>query len=205
MERNVLEEIEERLRATRLEFEAEIERQLKAQREHFRYRLQRGKVRFERDVREFQSRYRISLWPYITRAHVAYVLTAPMIYALIVPLVFLDLSVTIYQHICFRAYGIPRVRRSAHVIIDRHHLAYLNGIEKLNCIYCGYANGVIAYAREIAGRTEAFWCPVKHARRAVDPHEHFNRFFDYGDAQSYRAWLDAQRKGQQSSKEGPRS
>jgi len=33
--------------------------------------------------------------------------------------------------------------------MDRHHLAYLNVIEKLNCEYCGYANGVFAYVREI--------------------------------------------------------
>ena len=30
-----------------------------------------------------------------------------------------------------------RVRRSRYFVIDRHHLAYLNGIEKLNCVYCG--------------------------------------------------------------------
>ncbi|HCL67295.1 MAG TPA: hypothetical protein DIC56_21155 [Rhizobium sp.] len=194
MEKTVLEDIQERLAATRKELEAEIERQLEEQRTRFQYHLQRGKVRFERDVRKLQAKYRIGLWPYITRARLAYVLTAPVIYGLIVPLVLLDLSVTVYQHICFRAYGIPRVRRGDHIVIDRHHLAYLNGLEKLNCVYCSYANGVIAFAREIAGRTEAFWCPIKHARRAADPHDHFEAFFEYGDAETYRKWLDSQRK-----------
>jgi hypothetical protein len=93
------------------------------------------------------------------------VLTAPVIYAVIVPLVLLDLFVTIYQRVCFPVYGIPKVNRGDYLIFDRHHLAYLNALEKLNCAYCSYANGLIAYVREIAGRTEQYWCPIKHARR----------------------------------------
>lgn len=189
MTRSVLEDLQERLSATRKEVEAEWETQLAEQRERFRYRLHRGKVRFERDVRELQRRYRIGLFKYITGARIGYVLSAPLIYGLIVPLVFLDLAVTLYQHVCFRIYQIPLVRRRDHIVVDRQHLAYLNGIEKLNCIYCGYANGLIAYAREIAGRTEQFWCPIKHARRSADPHDHFEGFFDYGDAEAYRASL----------------
>jgi hypothetical protein len=32
--------------------------------------------------------------------------------------------------------------------IDRHRLGYLNVIEKANCVYCSYANGVVAYVRD---------------------------------------------------------
>ena len=189
MTRSVLEDLQERLSSTRKEIEAEIEDQLAAQRERFHYRVERGKVRFERDIRELQRRYRIGLLKYVIGARLGYILSAPVIYGLIVPLAFLDLAVTLYQHICFRIYKIPLVRRSDHIIVDRQHLAYLNGIEKLNCVYCGYANGLIAYAREIAGRTEQFWCPIKHARRSADPHDHTDAFFDYGDAEAYRASL----------------
>lgn len=189
MTRSVLEELQERLSTTRRDIEAEMEEQLAAQRERFRYSLHRGKVRFERDVREFQRRYRIGLLKYIVRARLGYILSAPLIYGLIVPLVFLDATVTLYQHVCFRIYQIPIVRRRDHIIVDRHHLAYLNGIEKLNCIYCGYANGLIAYVREIAGRTEQYWCPIKHARRAADPHHRAEGFVDYGDAEAYREGL----------------
>lgn len=93
------------------------------------------------------------------------VLTAPVIYGLIVPFALLDLCVTVYQSVCFRAYGIPRVRRADFIRIDRHHLQYLNALQKLNCVYCGYCNGLIAYIAEVAGRTEAYWCPIKHAQR----------------------------------------
>ncbi len=94
-----------------------------------------------------------------------------------------------YQHTCFRLYGIPRVRRRDYVVIDRHQLAYLNVIEKLNCVYCGYANGVMAYVREIAARTEQYWCPIKHASHMLAPHNRVGRFADYGDAEAYRETL----------------
>ena len=74
-------------------------------------------------------------------------------------------------------------------MIDRHHLAYLNGIEKLNCVFCGYANGVFAYLREIAGRTEQYWCPIRHARRVRAPHAHYHEFVDFGDAAGYQQQL----------------
>ena len=194
MDRSVLEEIEDRLHSARDELEQELERQMAAKRKQFRYRLNRGKVRFDRDMQGLQKAYRVGLWPYITGARIAILLTAPIIYGMAIPLALLDLSVTIYQHICFRVYGIERVRRSDHVIIDRHMLAYLNLIEKFNCVYCGYGNGVIAYAREIAGRTEAYWCPIKHASRVADPHGSFAGFMEFGDARAYRDWLAGGRK-----------
>lgn len=194
MDKSLLEDIQHRLGAAREELEHELDRQLEARREEFRYRLQRGKVRFDREMRALQKTYRTGLWRYVTGARIATVLTAPVIYSLIVPLVLLDLSVTIYQHICFRVYGIDLVRRSDHVVLDRHILAYLNLIEKINCAYCGYGNGVIAYAREIAGRTEAHWCPIKHARRTPDPHGSFDSFMEFGDAAAYRDWLAGGRR-----------
>ena len=194
MPNSVLEDLQARLSATRREVEDEFEAQLAAQRERFRYTLQRGRVRFEREVRDLHRRYRKGLLKYIIGARLGFILSAPLIYGLIVPLVFLDLAVTLYQQVCFRIYGIPLVRRGDHIVIDRQHLAYLNGIEKLNCIYCGYANGMIAYVREIAGRTEQFWCPIKHARRTVAPHDHVETFFDYGDAEAYHSGLKDVRK-----------
>ena len=97
------------------------------------------------------------------------VLTAPVIYSLIVPIVLVDLWVMAYQAICFPIYKIPKVRRRDYLVFDRHHLAYLNTIEKINCAYCSYCNGAIAFVREVASRTEVYWCPIKHARRDARP------------------------------------
>lgn len=188
-----------RLRRVQQELEDEFERLLVEKRDEFHYTIRRGKVVFERGVRRLQCGQRVGLWRYLRDAPLAYILSAPVIYGMIIPLVMLDLSVTVYQHICFRIYGIPLVRRSDYLVIDRHHLGYLNVIEKLNCVYCGYGNGLIAYAREITARTEQFWCPIKHARRTLDLHRRADRFFDYGDVSSYqqglvtlrRDWSDA--------------
>lgn len=183
-----------RLRRVEQELEEELERLLVEKRGEFQYSIRRGKVVFERSIRRLQRSQRVGLWQYFREAPLLYVLSAPVIYGMIVPLFILDVSVTVYQQICFRIYRIPLVRRSDYLVIDRHHLAYLNVIEKLNCVYCGYGNGLIAYAREITARTEQFWCPIKHARRTLDVHHRAERFFDYGDVTAYRQGLQALRR-----------
>lgn len=182
-------EILERLHATQQELEQELDRLLAEQRDKFHYSLRRGRVVFERGVRRLQRRQRVGLWRYLRQAPLLYILSAPVIYGMVVPLVILDISITVYQQICFRIYGIPRVRRAEYLVIDRHHLAYLNAIEKLNCVYCGYGNGLIAYAREITARTEQFWCPIKHAQRVRGAHDRVEKFFDYGDSEAWRRGL----------------
>jgi hypothetical protein len=76
------------------------------------------------------------------------------------------------------------------LIFDREDLPYLNIIEKFNCFYCSYGNGVMGYGREIAARTEQYWCPIKHARRIKAAHERYPRFFEFGDAGSYLKGLE---------------
>ncbi len=132
---------------------------------------------------------RIGLWEYIRRGRISYGLTAPVIYGMIVPAVILDLSVTIYQAICFPVYGIPKVRRKDYIVLDRHRLPYLNALQKLNCVYCGYFNGLIDYVREIASRTEQFWCPIRHARRVKGVPTRYWHFLRYGDGKDLnRRW-----------------
>src|SRR4029079_7827944 len=120
--------------------------------------------------------------------------TAPIVYSMVLPIALLDLWISTYQALCFPIYGLSRVRRSAYIVIDRQHLAYLNAIEKVNCIYCGYANGVFAYVREVGARTEQYWCPIRHAKRVRARHAHYRRFIDYGDAEGYHHQLPLLRK-----------
>ncbi len=172
----------ERIQALELELEAELAQR----RAELHFGLERGRAIFEEEILRRHRELRTRLTKYIVNAHLLVVLTAPVIYSLIVPLVLLDVFVTIYQVVCFPVYGISKVRRRDYLIFDRHHLAYLNALEKLNCAYCSYANGLIAYIREIAGRTEQYWCPIKHARRAIGAHPAYATFEDYGDADGYR-------------------
>jgi hypothetical protein len=116
-------------------------------------------------------------------------LTSPLIYGLIVPFVIADICGSLYQAVCFRVYRIPRVKRSDHIIYDRAKLAYLTPFQKLNCLYCEYANGVIAYVGEITARTEWYWCPIKHQSAPVHPHEHYDRFLGYQEEKDFRKKL----------------
>jgi hypothetical protein len=169
--------------------EAELEAELALRRAELRVGMERGRAFFEEEILRRHRELRTRLSTYILNARPMVVISAPVIYAMIVPFVLLDLFVTVYQAICFPVYGIPKVRRGDYLVFDRHHLAYLNALEKLNCAYCSYANGLIAYVREIAGRTEQYWCPIKHARRVIGAHPRYATFEDYGDADAYRKWL----------------
>jgi len=189
-----IEEILQRLHSMQAELEAEIDRLLSEKRALFQYSLERGRVHFEQGMRALQRRQRIGLWQYLRQARLGHVLSAPVVYSVFLPFALLDLSVTLYQQICFRIYRIPLVRRADYIIIDRHHLAYLNAIEKFNCFYCSYGNGLIEYMREITARTEQYWCPIKHAQRTPDPHRLVEKFADYGDAEVYHERLKALRK-----------
>jgi len=191
---NRLDDLIDRLHAIQRELEQEFDRLLTEKRAEFSYQLRRGRVVFEKNIRRLQRQQRTGLWQYLTQASLLTVLTAPIIYAMVIPIAIVDLTFTLYQQICFRVYRIPLVRRRDHIVIDRHHLPYLNAIEKLNCVYCGYGNGVIAYAREITARTEQYWCPIRHARRSADPHRRMEKFLDYGDAEGWREKLPRLRK-----------
>lgn len=166
--------------------QSELEAEIAQQRAEFHYGLEQGRIVFEAEIRRHHQELQTKLLAYIKDARPLVILTAPVIYAVIIPFALLDIMVTLYQAVCFPAYGIEKVKRSDYLIFDRQYLAYLNTLEKLNCAYCSYGNGVIAYVREVAGRTEQHWCPIKHARRAIGAHDHYRDFLDYGDADAYR-------------------
>jgi hypothetical protein len=116
-----------------------------------------------------------------------------VIYVGLFPFLFLDLFIVMYQGVCFPLYGIPKVKREDYFVFDRGHLKYLNLVERLNCAYCSYANGLFAYVTEVAARTEQHWCPIKHARRLRAPHTRYSRFIDYGDARRYQQQVETVR------------
>ena len=168
----------------------ELDREIEKRRKALGWELKEKIGEFEMGVAAGHRLLRLGVVKFLGGAAPAVVLTAPVIYSLIIPMVIVDLWVSAYQAICFRAYGLPRVKRSDYIAFDRQKLGYLNVIEKLNCDFCAYANGVVAYVREVSSRTEQYWCPIKHAVRITDPHRRYYEFLEYGDAEGYRARLD---------------
>ncbi len=171
------------------ELEKRVQAEMRLREEELKYRVSEGRVIFEREILELHKKIAGSLLFYIIKAPLLTVLSAPVIYAMIVPALFMDLGLWIYQTVCFPVYGIPKVKRSDHIILDRHYLKYLNFLERLNCDYCSYFNGLSSYAMEIAARTEQYWCPVKHASGKAQRHSRAHLFADYGDAEAYRTKL----------------
>jgi hypothetical protein len=176
------------------ELEEEVEREIASRRAQLHFTLEERKVRFEREVLTQHKRLKTGVLRYLAQASWRNLLSAPFIYAMFLPLLVADMAVTGYQWICFPLYGIPRVRRRDYFLFDRNSLAYLNIIEKFNCAYCSYATGLAAYLKVTVGLTEQYWCPIKHARRVLEPHSRYDRFIDFGDAESYRRELVTIRK-----------
>ncbi len=176
------------------ELQEELEVEFKKKRDEFEFIIEKKRVRFAEEVARQQRRLKIGWFRYLIKSRPLNVLTAPVIYAGFIPFMILDLFLWLYQSICFPVYGIPKAKRSDYLIFDREDLPYLNVIEKFNCFYCSYGNGLMAYGREIAARTEQYWCPIKHARRIKAAHEHYPRFFEYGDAESWQKGLERLRR-----------
>ena len=176
------------------ELEVEMMRELRKKEAEFLYEVRMKKVRFTEEATLRHQRLSKGIHRYILDSTFLVLMTTPIIWFCLVPFSFLDLVITTYQASCFGIYGIPKVNRGDYLLQDRKRLAYLNFLERLNCEYCAYGNGVLAYATEVAARTEQYWCPIKHALRLKSMHSRYRFFFDYGDAEHYRQKIEHVRR-----------
>jgi hypothetical protein len=165
--------------------EGDLHARLREQEEKLQFTIRGRRVEFAEEIRAAHRRARVGLLKWLSGSDMRNVLSAPFVYGLVIPFALLDLFLCIYQAVGFRLYRLPPVPRSAYIVIDRQHLGYLNAIQKLNCVYCSYANGLISWAREIASMTEQYWCPIKHARKVAGAHARYAHFLDYGDAEAF--------------------
>jgi len=144
-----------------------------------------------RAKRDQLKTFKISSFKTFFPINFKYIVTIPFIYGIIIPGLIFHLFLEIYHQVCFRVYGIPRVKAKDYFIYNRKLLPYLNWIEKFNCIYCSYFNNLLQYAIEISGRTERYWCPIKYATKVTHTHSQYNKFVGYLDAKDFREkWQD---------------
>ena len=173
--------------------ENELLDEFKKKEKEFFYKVENEKVHFQQNVIEEGKEKIVSSIKYLSQFSLATIISLPFIWSMMIPIVLTDIFVTIYQFICFPLYKIPKVKRKDYIIMDRYNLFYLDKFEKINCWYCEYFNGVVAYVREVAARTEQFWCPIKHHKSIKDRHSRYNKFFDYGDYHRYRKEIEKRR------------
>ena len=184
----------DRLLGQMRDLEQEIVEELQKKEREFFYTVKEKKIHFTEEAKARHRNLVKRLHRYVLDSRFLIILTTPVIWSCIIPIALMDLIGTIYMHICFPIYGIPKVKRGDYILFDRRRLSYLNTAEKFNCEYCAYANGVLAYATEMAGRTEQYWCPIKHALRMKTAHSRYRHFFDYGDAEGYRQRIEKVRR-----------
>ncbi len=150
----------------------------------FKYKIVEGKAVFEKEIQKQHKKLKTNIVIYLVSSPLGSYLVAPIIYSMLAPAIIMDLFITIYQFICFPVYGIKKVKRNEYIILDRGKLKYLNLLEKMNCTYCGYFNGLIGYVREIAARTEQYFCPIKHAKHPRGHHRRYHQYQNYGDPEN---------------------
>ncbi|HSX09594.1 MAG TPA: hypothetical protein VLF93_05550 [Candidatus Saccharimonadales bacterium] len=117
---------------------------------------------------------------------IPHILSIPFIWGMIIPIFLVHITIFFYQAVSFRLYGIERVKLRDYINFDREKLSYLSTIDKINCAYCSYANGVFAYLAEIGHRTEYYWCGIKHKNQPNNPaFAYQDKFAAYGNKEDY--------------------
>ncbi|NMM28649.1 MAG: hypothetical protein HHJ12_15485 [Glaciimonas sp.] len=182
-----------RLLAQLTALEDELETALHEQETRMFFQIKGKRVEFEQTIKQAHRRLKSSFFHWLVTYRPQNLITGPIIYGMLIPLLFFDLCITLYQATCFPIYGISKVRRSDYIVIDRQQLGYLNFIEKFHCTYCAYGTGLISYIGEIISRTEQYFCPIKHARKMLGTHARYAYFLEYGDAKDYEAKLEQYR------------
>ena len=122
------------------------------------------RIVFLQEFRKRNKKFKIPTWKYVIPQNIRHLLSMPFIYMMIVPVVILDIFVTIYHLVAFSLYHIP----------------------KIHCLYCTYVNGIFAYAVEVGARTERYWCPVKAAHKPKFHHDWYSEFADYGNPEEWK-------------------
>lgn len=157
------------------------------------FQIKGKRIEFEKSIKQTHRKLKRSFFRWLVTDRPQNLITGPIIYSMIIPLVITDVFITFYQHTCFPIYGIKKVRRGNYIVFDRQNLHYLNFIEKFHCTYCAYGSGMIAYISEIVARTEQYFCPIKHARKILGTHNRYAQFLDFGDAEDYQGKLEEYR------------
>ncbi len=170
--------------------EEQLQARLHEQESRIAFTIRGKRVEFEKEARRAHLKLKRGVLRWLVTDRPQNLVTGPIIYFMLIPMVLLDLTVSAYQAFSFPIYRIAKVRRGDYIAFDRHQLGYLNFYERLHCEYCAYANGLLAYCAEVVARTEQYFCPIKHARKVLGTHARYRDFLAYGDAEDYHGRLE---------------
>ncbi len=166
--------------------EEKLKQEIEEQESHIIYEIKNGHITFEKDIFDQQREKMKNILNYLRDIPFFHLISSPLIYLMILPAMIFDVMLFFYQQVIFRIYKFKFIKRSEYIVFDRHYLAYLNPIEKLNCLYCSYFNGLMHYASEISAKTELYFCPIKHAKKIAYKHQYYKDFLAYGDEHDFQ-------------------
>ena len=83
------------------------------------FQIKGKRVEFERSVRDAHRKLRKNFFRWLVTNRPQNLITGPVIYAMILPLMMVDFFVSFYQWACFPIYGVAKVRRSDYIVFDR--------------------------------------------------------------------------------------
>ena len=112
--------------------EEELRLELHEQEAGLLYRIQGTRIEFEHSIAEAHRRFKTGFFRWLVTYRPQNLMTGPIIYSMIFPLLILDVFVTVYQAICFPIYRVAKVCRGDYIVFDRQQLEYLNFIEKVH-------------------------------------------------------------------------
>ena len=138
----------------------------------------------------------IGLIALVKRSRPINLITGPVIYSMIFPIVLLDICISFYQWSCFPIYGIQKFSRGDFIIFDRQELRHLDWISKLHCTYCAYGVGVLAFVSQVIDATEAYFCPIKHRTKNIYKNKKHIEFlaFEQPENFDFTTYLENARK-----------
>lgn len=90
------------------QLEEELAGTIHAQQEQLHYRIEGSKIRFEENLKRVHRELKTGVIAWLRASDIRNVLSAPFVYAMVIPLALLDLFLVVYQAICFSLYRIPR-------------------------------------------------------------------------------------------------
>jgi len=166
--------------------EEQLKEEIATQEDHIAYEIKNGYVRFEQDSLAKQKEKMKKIIAYLKDVPFLHLISSPLVYIMILPAMVFDLMLYVYQQVIFRIYRFEFIKRNEYIVFDRHYLAYLNPIEKINCLYCSYFNGLMHYAAEISAKTELYFCPIKHAKKVAYKHRYYKDFLSYGNERDFQ-------------------
>jgi len=108
------------------DLEDELIDELQKQQQEFSYEIFKRRVYFGENVIIQHKGYAKHLFNYIIDEKLKNILSIPFMWMCIIPVALMDITISLYQEICFPIYGIPKVKRQDYIVFDRQYLNYLN-------------------------------------------------------------------------------